>query len=96
LSAGSDSVVGSDHRLIAAYEELRCQAVKRFQQGPGMAILMTRGFRCWMDACGQVLGPPSQTRPQSCPESCSPVGLRGEMVVLLASILLHRASKGVV
>ena len=95
LSA-SDSVVGSDRRLVAAYEELRSQAVERFQQGPGMAILMTRGFRCWMEACGQLLGSPSETGPRKCLESCSPVGFRGEVVVLLASILLHRASKGMV
>lgn len=96
MSADSNSVVGADRRLVAAYEELRSQAVKRFQQGPGMAILMTRGFRCWMEACGQILGSPLETGPQKCLESCSPDGLRGEVVVLLASILLHRASKGVV
>ena len=96
MSADSDSVVGNDRRLIAAYEELRSRAVKRFQQGPGMAILMTRGFRCWMEACGQILGLPSETGRQKYLESCSPVGLRGEVVVLLASILLNRASKGVV
>src|SRR5262249_36337822 len=89
LSADPDSVVGVDGRLVAAYEELRSQAVNRFQQGPGMAILMTRGFRCWMEACGQILGSPSQTGPQKCLESSSPAGLRGEVVVLLASILLH-------
>ena len=96
MSAHPDSVVGSDRRLVAAYEELRSQAVERFQQGPGMAILMTRGFRCWMEACGQLLGSPSGTGPQKCLESCSPVGLRGEVVGLLASILLHRAWKGMV
>ena len=96
MSADSDFVVGSDRRLIAAYEELRSQAVERFQQGAGMAILMTRGFRCWMEACGQLLGSPSETGPQKCLESCSPVGLRGEVVALLASILLHKAWKGMV
>ena len=91
MSADSDFVVGSDRRLIAAYEELRSQAVERFQQGAGMAILITRGFRCWMEASGQLLGSPSETGPQKCLESCSPVGLRGEVVALLASILLHKA-----
>jgi hypothetical protein len=94
LSPDREAVGGSDRRLVAAYEELRSQAVERFQQGPGMAILMTRGFRCWMEACGQLLGSPSVSGPQKCLEACSPVGLRGEVVVLLASILLHRASKG--
>jgi hypothetical protein len=94
LNADPDSVVVGDRRLVAAYEELRLQAFERFQQGPGMAILMTRGFRCWMEACGQLLGSPSGTGLQKCLESCIPVGLRGEVVVVLASILLHRASKG--
>jgi hypothetical protein len=95
VSTELDAVVGNDRRLVAAYEELRSRAVERLHhRGPGIAILMTRGFRCWMEACGQLLGSPSGTGPQTCLESCSLVGLRGEVVVLLASILLRRASKG--
>jgi hypothetical protein len=95
VSAEPDAVVCNDRRLIAGYEELRSQVVERHQRGPGIAIMMTRGFRCWMEACRQILGAPSRTELQEYPESCSPAGLRGEVVVLLASILLHRASKGI-
>ena len=71
------------------------QVVERRQQGPGIAIMMTRGFRCWMEACGQLLGAPSRTELQERAESCSPAGLRGEVVILLATILLRRASRGI-
>ena len=40
----------TDRRLVAAYEELRSQAVQGRRQGPGLALMITRGFRCWMES----------------------------------------------
>jgi len=86
----------ADRRLVAAYEELRSQAVQGWQRGPGVTVMMTRGFRGWMEVCSQLFA-----NQGSCPQVSDrpapsmPSGLRGELVVLLASMLLRRASKGV-
>ena len=42
--------------LIAAYEELRRQALNG-QRGPGLALFMRRGMREWMNACWLCLAP---------------------------------------
>jgi hypothetical protein len=86
----------TDRQLIVAYEELRFQAVQGLRRGPGLALMMARGFRCWMEACSQLLA-----NEDSCthvPDRLAPSvpsGFRGELVILLASMLLRRASKGI-
>ncbi len=86
----------ADRRLVAAYEELRFQAVQGVQRGPGLALMMTRGFRCWMQVCSQLFtNEGSCTQVPDRPAPAMPSGFRGELVVLLASILLRRASKGI-
>ena len=90
------AVSGDDRRLVAAYEELRSQAVEEWQRGPGLALLRNRGFRCWMEACGQLLDAPCRSGIlKDHPATDVPAGLRGEMVLLLASMLLHRMFRGV-
>ena len=84
----------TDRRLIAAYEELRSQAVQGLRRGPGLALMMARGFRCWMEACTQLFAHEgSSTNVPDQPACSVPSGFRGELVILLASMLLHRASK---
>jgi len=86
----------TDRRLVAAYEELRFQAVQGVRRGPGLALMMTRGFRCWMEVCSQLFsneGSCTQVPDRPAPAMLS--GFRGELVVLLASMLLRRASKGI-
>ena len=64
----------SDRRLVTAYEELRSQAVQGWRRGPGLTLLLTRGFRCWMEtSChwldtrtGQT-GMPGSTGAADCP-----------------------------
>jgi hypothetical protein len=86
----------ADRRLVAAYEELRSQALGGWQRGPGFALMLTRGFRCWMDACRQLLDTASiRLQAPDRPESLLPTGLRSEVVILLAGMLIHKASKGV-
>lgn len=85
----------ADRRLVAAYEELRLEAIQGMRRGPGLALMMARGFRCWMEACSQLF-----CNQASCPPvpdraaPSTPSGFRGELVILLASMLLRRASKG--
>ena len=86
----------TDRRLVAAYEELRLQAVQGVRRGPGLALMMTRGFRCWMEVCSQLFtNEGSCTRVPDRPAPAMPSGFHGELVVLLASMLLRRASKGI-
>jgi hypothetical protein len=86
----------ADRRLVAAYEELRSQAVQGWRRGPGLTLMMARGFRCWMEACSQLFANQgSCTQLPDRPAPSMPSGLRGELVILLASMLLRRASKGI-
>lgn len=86
----------ADRRLVAAYEELRFQAVQGTRRGPGLALMMTRGFRCWMETCNQLFtNEGSCTQVPDRPAPAMPSGFRGELVTLLASMLLRRASRGI-
>lgn len=91
LSAETVSPASTDHWFVAAYEDLRRQAVEGWRQGLGFGILVSRGLRCWMEVCGQLLDTRSQTPPHS--ETALPPTVRNEVVILLAGILLHRARK---
>jgi hypothetical protein len=86
----------ADRRLVAAYEELRCQALQGWRRGPGLALMMSRGFRCWMEACSQLLANEcSRAQALDRPEPSVSTGIRGELVILLASMLLRRVWKGI-
>jgi hypothetical protein len=85
----------TDRRLVAAYEELRCQAVQG-GRGPGLAVMISRGFRCWMEAWSQLLANEGSRAQRPDPPEASVVSsMRRELVILLASMLLHRVSKGI-
>jgi hypothetical protein len=84
----------ADRRLVSAYEELRGQAVQGLRRGPGLALMMARGFRGWMEACSQLFTNQSsctQVPDRSAP--CVPSGVREELVILLAGMVLRRTSK---
>lgn len=86
----------TDPRLVAAYEELRSQAIQGRRQGPGLALMITRGFRCWMEVSSQFLAKQgSRLQAPALPATSMPSGVRGEFIVLLASMLLQRVSKGI-
>ena len=94
VSPGPAVISLADRRLVAAYEELRLQAVQGSRRGPGLALMMTRGFRCWMEVCSQLFtNEGSCTQVPDRPAPAMPSGFRGELVVLLAGMLLRRASK---
>jgi hypothetical protein len=51
-----------------------------------------------MEACGQLLDAPCRSGMSSVKDSAAadiPTGLRGEVIVLLASMLLHKVFRGV-
>ena len=85
----------TDRRLVAAYEELRCQAGQGWR-GPGLALMISRGFRCWMEAWSQLLANErSRAQQPDLPEPSVTSSTRKDIVILLASMLLHRVSKGI-
>jgi len=58
--------------------------------------MMARGLRCWMEACSQLFAKEgSCTQVPDRPAPPVPSGFNGELVVLLASMLLRRALKGI-
>jgi hypothetical protein len=76
---------------VGAYEELR----RRFlscQYGPGLVILMRRGLREWMNTCSSYLDAPVTPVPPH-DETILPQGVRAELVVILAGMLLHRCQE---
>lgn len=96
MNAVDAAVVFSDQQLVAGYEELRFQALEGCYRGPGLAIMMTRGFRCWMECCTRLLSAPSsRTGAYERTEPPIPADFRGEVIVLVASMLLHRALRGI-
>ena len=97
VSPESAAVRFSDRRLVSAYEELRYQAGHGRQQGPGLALMIACGFRSWMETCSQLFTTECSRTPISDRlEPSMPSGLRGEVVLLLVSMMLHRVSKEVV
>jgi hypothetical protein len=75
--------------LIAAYEELRRQILNG-QRGPGLALFMRRGMREWMTACSLCLAPsPTKEFTAAPDQAVLPQGVRTEVVLILAGMLLH-------
>ena len=75
--------------LIAAYEELRHRFLSR-TQGPGSALFMRHGMREWMNAYSLGVAPPPISVPTT-PDDAAvlPQGVRAEVVLILAGMLLH-------
>lgn len=79
--------------LVGAYEELRRQFLSR-QYGPGLVIFMRRGLREWMNTCSSYLDTSASSVPAPPhDEAVLPYGVRAELVVILAGMLLHRCQE---
>jgi hypothetical protein len=75
--------------LVAAYEDLRRRFLNQ-QQGPGLALFMRRGMREWIKACSlYVASPPTSVLTTPNDEAVLPHGVRTEVVLILAGMLLH-------
>jgi hypothetical protein len=79
--------------LVGAYEELRRRFLSR-QYGPGLVILIRRGLREWMNVCSSYLDTSATSVPAPPhDEAVLPQGVRAELVVILAGMLLHRCQE---
>jgi hypothetical protein len=93
MSRKPPEVCASDE-LVVRYEELRRQALDRssgIHRGPGLALLIQRGMRAWMDVASLCPTTPSHTaqRPSN-REDVLASDQRGEIVMVLAAMALHR------
>jgi hypothetical protein len=78
---------------MAAYEELR----RRFlsgQRGPGLALFMRRGMRELMNTYSLCAVPPAVSAVSAVAnDAVLPQGLRTDVVLILAGMLLHRCQE---
>lgn len=75
--------------LVAGYEELR-RHVLSGHGGTGLAVLVRRGMREWMNTYSLCAAPLStKARIPTEGELVIPQGLRAEVVLILAGMLLH-------
>ena len=78
-----------DEALIAAYEELRRQALTG-HAGAGLAAFIRRGMWEWMHACSSWTSPlPAEAFAHPEAEPVIPQGLQTEIILILAGMLLH-------
>lgn len=81
-----------DHeRLLVAYESLRGYVLGDCpgRASPGLALLLHKGMAAWLEACAQWTPPPqAQADRQSSTGADLPPGLRGELVVVLTTMVL--------
>jgi len=78
--------------LISAYEDLRQAAEGSSSRGLGMAIFLGQGMVAWMLACSRVGSTnPDNARRCQTPAAPLPNELRGEIVLVLATMALKQA-----
>jgi hypothetical protein len=85
-------VCGTDE-LAGRYEELRRQVLDRSSgcyRGPGLALLIHRGVKAWMDVSSSCLNASYPIPRESNYEDVVPPIQRGEIVLILAAMALCR------
>jgi len=99
LTGASPTLGFADRRLVAGYEQLRHRAlgsVTGEPPGPGWRLLLDRGMRAWMEACSPWLEcAPAAPGPEVHDREPIPSPPRGELVVVLAGLLLDRVSRAI-
>jgi hypothetical protein len=76
--------------LVAAYEELRGQFLNG-QRGPGLALFVRCGMRELMNTCSLCATPPAL--PMVANDAVLPQGVRTDVVLILAGMLLYRCQE---
>jgi hypothetical protein len=80
----------AEDELVTTYEELRRQFLHG-QPGPGLALFLRGGMWELMNACSLSGAAPSTTKGPAVAseDTVLPQGMRAEVVLILAGILLH-------
>jgi len=89
---GSEDPAAFDGALVAAYEQLRRPFLGPAAgpaRGLGLALLVERGLRAWMEACADVVHTAATPAPQPSQPALLSLSVRTEMVVLLAGMVLE-------
>lgn len=90
----STSVSGSDSALVSCYERLRRRALGApdgEDRGLGLALLVRQGMKSWMQAWSQyVTRESAMSATKTDIEAVSSIRSSGEVVVILASMVLGR------
>jgi hypothetical protein len=80
------------------YEELRRQVLAGNNRGPGLAILLGRGMKAWIEVAGSLDVRPTPPRPEivadAGPLQTVPGECRIQLTALLAGIILHGWQQG--
>jgi hypothetical protein len=77
---------------VAAYEELRRQFLgpaAGLVRGLGLALLLERGMREWIEACADVVNTAAMPEPPPSRPALLSSTVRTDMVVLLAGMVLE-------
>lgn len=78
-----------EDQLVAAYEELRRQFLNG-QRGPGLTLFIRRGMRELMNVCSIcVAPPPTEVLAVADGDAVLSQGVRTEVVLILAGMLMH-------
>jgi len=89
---GSEDPAAFDGALVAAYEQLRRPFLGPAAgplRGLGLALLIERGLRAWMEACADVVRTAVRPEPQPSRPALLSSTVRTEMIMLLAGMVLE-------
>jgi hypothetical protein len=83
--------------FAARYEGLREQVLIGDSRGPGLAILLSRGMKAWLNAVNS-LDVPTPPEPENTadaePLQTVPGGYRAQLTAVLAGMVLHGWEQG--
>jgi len=75
------------------YEELRRQVLSGDSRGMGLAVLLGRGLKAWLDVAGALQAPGIPPQPlitaTSLPLGTIPAEWRSQLAAVLAGMVLH-------
>lgn len=85
-------------RSASCYEELRRRVLTGDSRGPGLAVLLNRGMKAWLDVAGSLDARSELPRPEIAvdagPLETVPGECRSQLTAVLAGMVLHGWQQG--